>query len=174
MLAANILLIFILLALPWIYYYTLPEIVPTHWGLQGEVTSTGSKYDAVLILSVTMPIANIIILIIWTFRWVLVRKYPYLINLPAITMVLGSEKFPQEKKDEIIEKIFDISLLIGIIVGVYMLILEWGILESMRTGTNPVWLTIFSIVGIVFLIIPPFLLYRKIYREEILPYTQPQ
>ena len=89
-------------------------------------------------------------------------------------MVLGSEKFPPEKKDEIIEKIFDISLLIGIIVGVYMLILEWGVLESMRTGTNPVWLTVFSVAGIVFLVIPPFPHYRKIYREEILPYTQPK
>ncbi len=89
-------------------------------------------------------------------------------------MVLESEKFPPEKKDEIIEKIFDISLLIGIIVGVYMLILEWGVLESMRTGTNPVWLTVFSVAGIVFLVIPPFPLYRKIYREEILPYTQPK
>jgi len=167
------LILMVLLALvPWMAYQHMPLIVPTHWNAGGQVTSYGSSFSTALLLSTVMPLANAIILVVYAFRWKLVKEYPYLINLPAIAMLIGSEKIPVEKKHELIEKMFTVTLIIGCFVGAYLLIIEAGILYSMITFTTSNWVIIVSIVGIPLMILPPFYMYRKIYNEEMLKYVK--
>jgi len=167
--ASNMALILILAVLPWIYYSRLPEIVPTHWNWGGQVTSTGSSFNTMLLLSLVMPFANIIIEAIYLARWRILRGYPYLINLPAITVLLGSERINPRDKRRIIEDVFTVMLMVGVLIGIYLLVLEVGILESMRTGVEPSWMLPYTIIGAAAIIIPPLMMYRRIYREEILP-----
>jgi uncharacterized membrane protein len=169
---ANVVLIIIMIGIPWYYYFMMPPVVPTHWSLSGEVTSKGSSLSLVLLLSAVMPLANVIIVVMYLLRWRLIENYPYLINLPAISLLIGSERIPQDKKRELIERIFDVTLVAGLTVGTYILALEVGILQSVVTAESPSWLLWFIFLGIAYLIGVPLYMYRKIYRDEILPYIK--
>jgi uncharacterized membrane protein len=169
---ANVAIIVIMVGIPWYYYFMMPPIVPTHWSLSGEVTSKGSSLSLVLLLSALMPLANVIIVVVYLLRWRLIENYPYLINLPAISLLIGSERIPQDKKRELIERIFDVTLVAGLTVGTYILALEVGILQSAIRAESPSWLSWFIFIGIAYLIGVPLYMYRKIYRDEILPYIK--
>ena len=87
-----------------------------------------------------------------------------------MAMVLGSERIPESVKRRLIEKMFDIVLLIGILVGAYMLGLEIIILQGSLCGKiNSVLLTVFTIVGTIGLIIVTLMAYRQYYIKEIKP-----
>ena len=172
MIYVNVALTASLALVPWVFLGWMPAVVPTHWGAGGEPNAYGSSCVTVAILSGVMPIANIIILVTYFFRWTLVRKYPYLINLPAIAMVLGSERIDEGVKERLIERIFQVSLVIGLAVGAYLLLLELGILYSMITASPTPWVIWVSLAGVPVLIAPPLTMYRKIYREEIMKYLR--
>jgi len=83
-----------------------------------------------------------------------------------MAMVLGSERIPESVKRRLIEKMFDIVLLIG----AYMLGLEIIILQGSLCGKiNSVLLTVFTIVGTIGLIIVTLMAYRQYYIKEIKP-----
>jgi uncharacterized membrane protein len=147
----------------------MPSIVPSHWNLKGQVTNYSSSFSTAIILAVAMPLANIIILIVTVFRWKILNNYPYLINLPAITLLISSANLESREKSRIINRIFEATLMAGFIIGLYLLGLEVIIIQSMITGQLNNTLTWFyTIVGSILIIVPVILLYRKIYREEIL------
>jgi len=63
-------------------YFDLPAEVPTHFGFTGRPTSYGNK-ATFLLLPFLFSIAPVIFLLIIRFRFTLINKYPYLVNLPA-------------------------------------------------------------------------------------------
>jgi len=171
MIYGNVVLVLVLTLIPWAFLSRMPAVVPTHWGLSGKVNAYGSSLATVLTLSAIMPLANVIILIIYGFRWPLIERHPYLINLPAIAMVLGSERIDEGVRRKLIERIFQVSLVIGLAIGLYLLTLELGILYSMITASPTPWVIWVSIAGVPVLVAPPWIIYRKIYKEEIIRYV---
>ena len=174
-LAFNIAITAALILLPWLYYPLMPSTVPTHWSLSGKVTSYGSSFTSALLFSALMPLGNVIILVVYWLRWRLVEKYPYLINLPAVALLIGSERVPKNVRRRLIEEILDVLLVVGACLGIYMLLLEYGILSAMASGgggEEPGWTLWVSLGGIPALILPPLLLYRRVYRE-VMKYVQP-
>ncbi|MCE4613949.1 MAG: DUF1648 domain-containing protein [Desulfurococcales archaeon] len=170
LLYANILMVVLLVVIPIACLPYMPATVPSHWNASGQVTNYSSSFSTVMILAVVMPLANIIIVLITAFRWKIINKYPYLINLPAITLVISTGNMDQYEKSRIINRIFEVTLLLGLVIGVYLLGLDAIILDSMITGhSNGTLVLLYSIIGAIVLIVPVILLYRKIYREEILP-----
>ena len=166
----NILLIILMIIIPWLYYPKLPLSVPSHWNLKGEIDRYSTKLSYIIIISLFTPMTNIILLIIYAVRWPLIQKYPYAISLPAMVMILGSERIPEHVKRKLIEKMFDIVLLIGLLVGVYMFGLEILMLESALSGKiNSILLMIFTIVGTIGLIVITLMAYRQYYIKEIKP-----
>ncbi|MCE4607131.1 MAG: DUF1648 domain-containing protein [Desulfurococcales archaeon] len=167
---ANLLIITLLIAAPIISLTYMPSIVPTHWNAEGQVTSYSTNTFAVIVLATVMPLANIIIVLVTIYRWKLINKYPYIINLPAITLVMSSGNLDQREKSEIVNKIFEVTLLAGVTVGAYLLGLEVIMIYSMITGylNNALSLS-YAIIGGILMIIPVILLYRRIYKEDILP-----
>ncbi|MEB3755919.1 MAG: DUF1648 domain-containing protein [Desulfurococcales archaeon] len=166
----NLIVIILLIVIPIISLLYMPNVVPVHWNAEGQVTSYSTNISAVIILATVMPLANIIIVIVTIYRWKLVNKYPYIINLPAITLVMSSSNLDQQEKSEIVNKIFEVTLLVGITVGAYLLGLEIIMIDSMITGyINNALALSYSIIGALLMIIPIILLYRRIYKKDILP-----
>ena len=166
----NLFIVILLIAIPIVSLTYMPSIVPSHWNAEGQVTSYSTSTSTVIIIAIVMPLANIIIVLTTAYRWKLVNKYPYIINLPAITLVMSSGNLDHREKSEIINKIFEVTLLAGVIIGTYLLGLEIIMLDSMITGYYNNALTLsYTIIGAVLMIIPIILLYRRIYKEDILP-----
>jgi len=139
-------------------------LIPTHFDLTGKPT-TYSK--PTLLYWMMIPLIHLSILVLFTiiyyYRWTLISKYPYLINIPAFMMMNG--RVDKSKKKYYVDKIYSILSFIGIYIGVLMVFIETAmgypfIIEYYGT--------IFTLGMIVFTIIPIIGIiwyYRRIYTE---------
>jgi len=134
-----------------LYMYTsLPGVVPTHFDLGGMPTVYGEKI-ILLVIPLAFSAAPIIFLAITKFRFALVNKFPYLINLPAFYMSLA--KLPFEERGKWINKYFEASLLMGSALTLLMLLMELeiyrGAVEGRLSGLLPPFLAaLFAVIGL--------------------------
>jgi|Deesub1362A_J573_1020465.scaffolds.fasta_scaffold00076_127 uncharacterized membrane protein len=119
-------------------YFTLPERIPTHFGFSGEPTSYGRR-EVFLLLPAAFSPAPIIFLIIIRYRFTLLNKYPYLINLPAFFTHIT--KIPSERRSLWVNRYFKALIVLGVFITYYLLLLEWGIYVGNLTGRLPYWFT---------------------------------
>lgn len=149
-----------------LYYCSLlPEEVPTHWNLRGEVDAYGAK-TTVFVLAAVLSIANILIILITTFRFKIINRYPYLISMPAIALLIGSDRLSPKEKGRYVNRVFEVFLATGCIAGAYLLGLQYVIFDAtVSFSPLPHWFVWYVFGGIPFLLAPGLLLYRKIYRD---------
>lgn len=144
----------VLLAAIWgvsIYgYYTLPEKVPTHFGFSGKPDSFGTK-DTFLYLPTAFSLAPLIFLLVIRYRFTLINKYPYLINLPAFFSILES---PSESRAYWLNRYFELVLMLGAALVVFLLVMLLGIYKGTIDGEMPSWFSIFMLVLPFGLIVP--------------------
>lgn len=100
---------------------TMPENAPRHFDLSGEPTSYGNNGDS-FILPISFSLAPLIFLIIVKYRFLLINKYPYLINLPACFMNIN--KLQPERRSFWINRYFEAILILGVFITYYELLLE--------------------------------------------------
>ena len=85
---AFVALIVVLLVLIWLIglyaYTTLPDRIPTHFGLSGKPDAFGNRLTF-LLLPIAFSLAPLIILLIIKLRFTLINKFPYLVSLPAFS-----------------------------------------------------------------------------------------
>jgi uncharacterized membrane protein len=143
----------------WIFaiyaYLTLPKEVPVHFGFKGEPTRYGSK-SAFLIVPVAFSIAPVIFLLLTKFRFTLINRYPYLINLPAFFTNIS--KIPEKKRGFWVNKYFEAVLCLGAVLTFSLFIMELGIYLGKISSKLPVWFFPFSLSMPLWLIFP-FLFY---------------
>ncbi|AGK60695.1 hypothetical protein Asulf_00677 [Archaeoglobus sulfaticallidus PM70-1] len=143
-------------------YLTLPDMVPTHFDAQGRPTSYGKK-EVYLILPLAFSPLPAIFLVITRYRFTLINKYPYLINLPAF--FANIHRIPSEQRGLWVNRYFDALLALGVTLSAYMLLLEWGIYEGALHGSLPSWFNLTAVIT-PFAVILIFLYYmRKLSRE---------
>lgn len=113
-------------------------------------------------VSLALSIAPALILLITKYRFALVNKYPYLINLPAFYMYLS--RVPVERRSIFVNRYFEAILALGVAVTLVLIVIEYGIYIGVVYGEEPIWM-----VATIPLLIAPviiLLLYlRKVWRE---------
>ena len=114
-----------------------------------------------------MGIGNIIITLFTLYRFSIVEKYPYVVSLPALSILLGSSRLTPRQRGFYINKIFEVMLIVGLLLGSEMLALELILIQNIVYGNdipvNAVVIGSFSSSILILLIV--FFLYNKIYHE---------
>jgi len=143
-------------------YATLPDEVPTHFGALGKPTSYGDK-STFLILPFAFSIAPVIFLVITGFRFTLINKYPYLINLPAF--YINIYKLPKDKRSAWVNKYFELILALGVAISLWLLFLLVTIYQGTLEGQLPVWFTPVAIILPILLLVPFFYALSRLSRK---------
>jgi hypothetical protein len=147
------------------YAYTIfPQRIPIHFGITGEPNNYGGKYTF-LIVPLSFSLTPAIFIVLTKYRFTLVNKYPYLINLPAFFTNLT--KIPRERRGRWINRYFECVLGVGLLLSLSLVILEYGILLGVVSGKLPDWFLPISLTMPVWLI-APFLFYLKRLKRQFL------
>ncbi len=160
---AKIMIVLIMLGLLsiWIIaiytYYTLPQEVPAHFGFSGKPTRYGDKFTF-LILPPALSIGPVIFLLLTKYRFTLINKHPYLVNLPAFFTNIS--KVQKERRGLWVNKYFEAVLFLGVVLTFSLLVIEFGIFHGEIYGRLPVWLIPFLLTMPVWLTLP-FLFYLR-------------
>ncbi len=155
------------LAAMWVlalaYILALPDVTPLHFGLSGQPTRYGSK----LVLGLLPPafsIAPVVILLITRYRFRLINKHPYLVNLPAFFITYLAQ-LPRPRQSWWVNRYFEANLALGAAITWILALMEWGILAGAASGALSTWFTWFSLIAI-FLPVVWFMVYlRRLGRE---------
>jgi len=143
-------------------YFTLPEIIPTHFGLKGSPDAYGSKF-VFLILPALLSLAPAIILLIIKFRFTLINKYPYLINLPGFFAYI--DKISEGRKSYWFNRYFEVLIKFNFALSIYLL----AILMVIYYSTIQEFFDAAALILIIFLpfisLVPFFIALSKISNE---------
>ncbi len=131
-------------------YASFPRQVPVHFNFSGRPDRFGSRNE-ILILPLAFSLAPIILLLAVRFRFILVNRFPFLINLPAFYIRL--HRLSPEEQSVWLNRYFELLLTLNVTLTGYLLILEWGILWGTARGGLPWWFLTFTIGGAVLLIV---------------------
>jgi hypothetical protein len=91
-----------------------------------------------------MLIAPVILLLIFKYRYTLINKYPFLINIPAFYMKVA--RLPPEDRGYWVEKYFEALLYFNIPLTVYLIFTYYAIYYSIVTGEMPLLMLILIVV----------------------------
>jgi len=138
-------------------YLISPQEIPVHFGSSGEPTNYGGKYT-LLIFPAIFSISPIIFLLFVKYRFILINKHPYLINLPAFFIYIP--KIPKEKRGLWVNKYFEVMLCLGVVITFSLLIIELGVFLGITYGELPAWFIPFVLTLPIWLILP-FLFYLR-------------
>ena len=151
---AFVAMIVVLLVLIWLIgayaYTTLPDRIPTHFGLSGKPDAFGNRLTF-LLLPIAFSLAPVIILLIVKLRFTLINKFPYLVNLPAFFSQLG--QLPDERRSYWLNKYFEFVAAVGVAITVFLLALVLGIYAGTLEGEMPWWFTVMTIAIPIILIV---------------------
>jgi len=144
----NIVMCFVLVGLPLLVYFI-------HNG------------DWEISLFSIMGVGNIIITFFTLYRFSIVEKYPYVVSLPALSILLGSSRLTPRQRGMYINKIFEVMLMVGLLLGIEVLILELLLIQNIVYGCDvPVNVVVVgSLLSTIFVLLIVFFLYNKIYHE---------
>lgn len=158
----SLLIVILMWAISLYAYFTLPDIIPTHFGLKGKPDAYGSK-TSFLIVPVLLSLAPVIILVMVKFRFVLINKYPYLINLPGFFVHI--EKIPEDRRSYWFNRYFELILKFNFALTIYLFVLLLMIYYStIKEQFDPAAL-IFIILFPFLAIVPFFIALSKVSSE---------
>ncbi len=143
-------------------YSTLPQEVPVHFGFGGKPTRYGGK-TTFFILSALFSIAPVIFLLITKYRFTLINRHPYLVNLPAFFTNLT--KIPEKRRSFWINRYFEGVLVLGLVLTLTLFIMEVGIYLGELSGKLPLWFLPFSLLLPLGLILPFLFYLAKLSKE---------
>ena len=124
-------------------------------GLRGEAGEAAPILMAVAIFN------QALFLLLYKFRYVMVKRYPYLINIPALSMLLGSPDFTPEERGRILERIFNIIPFMTLYLqALWTLIFALMLTQASETMIGIIT-TVVSLTPIPLII----LYYRSIYKQ---------
>lgn len=123
-----------LLPLYWLPY--LPEVVAVHFGLSGQPDRYGPPGE-LLLVPAAFSLAPIIILLVTGYRFHLVNRRPYLLNLPAFYLYLP--RLPEARRSYWLNRYFESILALSLALGIELLLLEAVIFASAASGQLSPW-----------------------------------
>ncbi len=143
-------------------YLTPPQKVPVHFGFGGDPIRYGDK-TSFFIVTASFSIAPVIFLLITKYRFTLINKYPYLVNLPAFFTSIT--KIPEKKRGFWVNKYFEAVLCLCIVLTLSLFIMELGIYLGKISGKLPLWFYPFSLSMPLWLIFPFLFYLAKLSKE---------
>jgi len=167
----NIVAVLIFIVTLLIAYDRLPDDVALGFNWEGLPRSYGPKEQLLYILIFPMIATTVSVAALINgltlLRHTLVSKYPYLINIPALSLLLGSERLTDEERRHYIDKMFIVMPLVSLYVIGLIGWTTYATLEAGRTGqmlSGPLLLAA-TLGSTVVLIVPMLLYYRRIYHS---------
>jgi len=145
------------------YYQSLPQTIPTHFGLNGTPDAYGSRTVVLLEPTIlTLLVAGFLVAL--RFRYTLLFNYPWAVRLPAFVYGLMDGR-NAERQGRLLNKVFTVYTVPMVMVSMLNLLISYLIIFSTGSGRGAVpWLEcILAIVAVMVAVI--FLRYRAIYRE---------
>ena|GEM_PF-1334876 len=149
-------------------YASLPEVVAVSFGPGGE-PRIGHKTYLITPLAFMVGSAVAVAALITVFtlkRYVLIERYPYLVSLPALALILG--KLPNDTARSYIDRLFTPLPLVAAALQAIMAFVDTVIVESARVGrlTLPEILQMVVIAALSFAIVAGLTFYyRKVFIE---------
>jgi hypothetical protein len=117
--------------------------------------------SAFFIIPAIFTLIFVFFLMVLRFRYTLLEKYPYLINMPSFVYRLGMAKDP-ETEGKIISRVFIIHSLAALYISVLEVVITYSVLPINGMRNVQILLPSILIVIAVF-VITVFALYRNIY-----------
>ncbi len=146
-------------------YFELPIYIPIHYGMNGIPNGYGQSWLFPL-LSIILVIAPIIVLLTVKYRFKLLNKYPYFINMPAFYF---SEitRMKRDKRSYWVNKYFELILGAGVSIAGLMIVMIIGLLESSVNYFLSQDISILSILWILATIVIMFYYLRDLYKQVL-------
>jgi hypothetical protein len=112
------------------FYPRLPDVVPTHFDWEGKPTSWGPKSHLFLVIPAvaTGVVSSTSLLVLLRFK--IIKRYPYLISIPALSLALGSPRVPPDVRGSIINRAISFTLVPISLVAALMTFLTFELLRS--------------------------------------------
>ncbi len=151
----NIIGLVAIIAISLYGYFVFEGIIPTHYDFAGKPDAYGSSI-IFLIMIPALGLAPILIILMAQFRFTLINKHPYLINLPAFYAYIP--KIPFKKRGIWVNKYFEAVLAIGVFTTVEMILILWGIYIGTVEEVLPYWFVPVVLI-MSFIMIPPMIYY---------------
>ncbi len=112
---------------------------------------------ALLVIPSIFTLVLIVLLLVLRFRYTLLEKYPYLINMPSFVYRLGMAKNP-DTEGKVIGKVFTIHALSALYISALEAVIAYsGLMKSSRI----LFPSIVAVIAVF--VITIFALYRSIY-----------
>lgn len=144
------------------FYVSIKGLIPTHFNFAGEPTAYAKS---TLLYWMLIPISHLFVLallnVTYHYRWTLINKYPYLINIPAFMMVDG--RINESKKRYYVDRVYSILSIVSVYMGILMIFIEFAMGYSSIIKYYGTVFTIGIIIFSMFLVIEIILYYKKIY-----------
>lgn len=121
--------------------------------------ASGTVGSSLLILPAIFLGIYVLIVLLMRFRYVLLERYPYLVNLPAFAYRLGIQTNPK-RAGMVINRVFTVHALASLYTAVLYLLLSTAIIEQSGTFVLRAVLILVAIF-----IVTVFVQYRRIYRS---------
>jgi len=153
--ALNIIGLVALVALGLYGYFVFEGVIPTHYDFAGNPDAYGSS-SIFLYMIPALGFAPILIILIVQYRYSLINKHPYLINLHTFYAYIP--KIPFEKRGYWVNKYFEAVLAIGVFTTVEMILILWGIYLGTVEEILPNWFVPVVLI-MSFIMIPPLIYY---------------
>ncbi len=143
-------------------FFAFTDPIPTHFDAAGRVTTYGSK-STFLIVSVAFSISPACFILLAKYRFTLINKYPYLVNLPAF--FLNINNLSPERRSFWTNQYFELMLMLGAVLTLYMVTLTAMIFQGTIAGSLFSWFTTFSIIFPLAVLIPFFIIMQNLSRK---------
>ena len=125
--------------------------------LAGRINASSLMPDVLTYVTV-----SVVMLVVYLFRFELLERYPYLINLPAFTYIISHPFLDPQTRGNIVNKVFRVHLFVSLFFAFLAFIsLKKNVLGDVRIINNALMAVI-----VVFLA-SSFLYYRHVYRTVI-------
>lgn len=171
--ALGCLLMAAIVAYAAVSYSTLPDEVAIDFGPDGRPV-TGPKEELLtpLAISIGVGLGSVVLLSVMViYRHAIVERYPYLINLPALALVLGRIT-DSEKRRQYIDRVFMLLALVPLFVAAIIGLVTSSILEAARRMTFEGSVLLASVLSLTAVLVAGSLLYyRSIYKKIVAEVT---
>ncbi|MDE1856264.1 MAG: hypothetical protein KGH49_03460 [Candidatus Micrarchaeota archaeon] len=124
-----------------------------------SATAAGTFSDSLWILPAVFIGVFVLILLLLRFRYVLLERYPYLVNLPAFAYRLGIQTDPK-RAGIVINRVFTVHTFASLYTSALYLVLSTSII-----GQNSQFILHSILILVAIFILTVFIQYRRIYHS---------
>ncbi|MCS6788026.1 MAG: DUF1648 domain-containing protein [Aigarchaeota archaeon] len=149
-------------------YGSLPELVAIDFDAAGRPTRYAPKSELLTVLYLLIGVlasVTALISVISLKRHVIVERYPYLVNLPALAILLG--RLPEHLRRPYVDRVFLPLPAVGVVLNAAVFFpLVHMVLEAARTEYFPPFPVVAVVLAVSLSVAPAMIFYyRRIYRE---------